>query len=171
MNAQLKVMAKVEEVKDKLEELGYARIDFYATVTRLKPGRSGEANYSYKRIQISSDYLREHEEQVMGRTVPHEVVHMYVHRYFPFAKQAHGPEFRRLMRLIKCDCSTRHDMRLIDGPVKNKYAKARFVYLSEKTSREIFLTPQQHQKMQTWPDRFTSKNGERLVFANRTIKL
>lgn len=43
------------------------------------------------------------------RTIYHELAHIIQYRIFPYAKQAHGPEFRHIMQAIGEDYSTYHN--------------------------------------------------------------
>jgi len=141
-----KVKARVVEVQKLLSKIGYPAMEITSSVKSLKAGCAGLARPHKKEIAISSDYLREHESETMQRTVAHEVCHVYVAHYFPFAKQAHGPEFRRLMNLLRLDSSTCHSMKLQNGPVRRKNTKIRYIYVSSMTNSKVRLTAAQHKK-------------------------
>lgn len=163
-----KVKTRIAEVQDQLAALGFKHINIMSVaVKRLRPGVSGLAYTRTNSIEISVDYMREHEDQMLARTVPHEVVHLYVAKYYQYAKQAHGPEFRRLMNALGCDNSTRHNMHLENGPKRNR---TRYIYVTAITLKEVKLTPQQHNNMLASPDRYRLK-GEKLKFANRVVKI
>lgn len=161
-----KVEMRVIEVQKQLKAVGYPTVIIESIVAKLKPRVAGTANCFARVITISEDYLREHEAQTLHRTVAHEVCHIYTKYYFPFAKQAHGPEFRRLMDSIKVDSSTYHDMKLKDGPTIARKTKTRFLYKTVITGRVVNLTPQQHKKALRGVT-FTSK-GEKISFTGQT---
>lgn len=140
------VFKKIQEVQKKLDTLGFPTIDIKFDICRLKAGYAGMAYRSVNYIEISKDYLREHQEKVLTITVPHEVCHLYVNKYFPRAKQYHGPEFKRLMNLLGLTGDTYHTMKLENGPKVNKRMKVRYVYKSSVTSVELLLTKGQHEQ-------------------------
>jgi predicted SprT family Zn-dependent metalloprotease len=139
------VNARVAEVQKQLARFGFKPFDIQTGTNILKPGIAGLANYRENRITISSCYLREHQKETLERTVAHEVCHLYVHKYYPFHKQHHGPEFRRLMQALGQSGDTYHQMKLTNGPVRRVKTKTRYVYMTA-TGRECFLTPKQHEK-------------------------
>jgi predicted SprT family Zn-dependent metalloprotease len=161
------VLKKVDEIKAKLAERGYEPFNFTVIVDELKNGRAGQANTYYNQIAISKHYLQEHTERVLNITVPHEVCHLYVRKYAPRAKQAHGREFRYFMNLLGLEGKTYHDMQLKEAAHKNKQrkTKVRWVYESENTKQQYLLTTTQHNKMQVNPRAFyVTKTRESLKF-------
>ena len=169
------VQKRADEIVAKLAKLGLPKVEFSVELADLKSGVAGDANFYFKRVRISKDYLKEHTKEILDTTVPHEVCHIYVAKYFPFAKQAHGPEFRRMMAKLGCDGSTRHSMArpAAQGPRRTKTV-TRHIYLTEHTKREVLLTVQQHKKQQEFAaaygkSRFTSK-GEPLVATGKIRK-
>jgi predicted SprT family Zn-dependent metalloprotease len=168
-----KVQAKVIETQEKLAALGYPKFDIkHVEVATLQRGVSGYAMPNQLKIQISADYLREFENRVLNQTVPHEVVHLYVSKYFPRAKQYHGREFRHLMGLLGLPTDTKHNM-MLSTETSHARRVRRFIYLTEQTKREIQLTIQQHNKMiknAQAGSYFTSK-GEKLVWTTKEITL
>ena len=149
----------VQRTVDRLQAAGFAPIQIECAVDRLKPGVAGAAYQLDKRIVISKDYLHEHPYEVQEETIPHEVCHIYQMVYFRFAKQAHGPEFRHLMRLIGCNGSTKHNMVLSKGPTRRTNRKVRYVYVSAVTKREILLTRTKHTQQQNWLDFMGTEEG------------
>ena len=167
MSIENKIKAKIEETQKKLAHFGYQHFSINFEVSPLKKGISGVANLSTDRIRISPDYLREFEEQILSRTVPHEVCHLYVHRYFN-AKQFHGPEFRALMHLVGADSSSKHSMLLKEGSSSGRKVK-RFIYKTERTKREIQLTTKQHENAQRGAA--YRVKGEKIVYDNKMITI
>lgn len=124
------VRARMIEVQDILESSGYPRINIeIKVVDDLPPKTSGTCSFGGSLIKISEAYLKMHEEEVLRTTVPHEVCHSYVNKYFPRAKQHHGPEWRSLMRLLGLRGDTYHTMEVPEPVRKNK--KVRFVYKTD----------------------------------------
>lgn len=164
-----KILDRVVDVQDKLLKIGYPRINIDITITKLKPGLAGVAYSRINKIKISQDYLREFPEQIIERTVAHEVAHLYVAKYIPSAKQAHGPQFKRILRYLGVSDSTYHSMKLVNGPVKITRIKKRYVYITEHSKREINLTTQQHNKVEL--GRLFFYENERLTFTNKTLEI
>lgn len=182
------VSEKIAETQNKLAEIGFPRIEIDLSIERLKPGFAGIAYcasegfmnadecskkagikyYTEPTIKISCDYLAECEEEVLNRTVPHEVCHVYVHKYFTRAKQAHGPEFRRLMKALGLDGSTYHKMKLENGPQRKKNKKLRFVYVRPSTGEKIHVTKKDHEKSQSGRYTFSVK-GEVIKFTGESV--
>lgn len=163
-----KIELKVAETVAKLQVLGYNPIKITSVLETLPKGCAGQANTCLNKVSISSDYWEQYEEQLLARTVPHEVVHLYVAKYFPKAKQAHGKEFRMLMQQLGCDTSTYHTMKL-DGMEKRKNKVLRFIY-ETPTGKICHLTRIQHARMMAGTHSFTMK-GETLKFTNKEIRI
>jgi predicted SprT family Zn-dependent metalloprotease len=164
-----KVKQRIETTQLKLHAMGYAKFEIpKVEVTKLGKGTSGQAFYYPPTIKISIDYISEFEDQILNRTVPHEVVHHYVKKYHPRAKQAHGPEFRRIMEALGCDSSTKHSMHL-KNPPKGKVCR-RFEYQTISTKRILRVTTVMHNKIQRNPSAYTS-HGEKLVYTGKVVKL
>lgn len=85
---------------------------------------AGTANYRQHKIEINTKFLT-HEKffdySQGGETCEHEVAHLFTKILFPNAKQAHGPEFRRVMNSLGLTGRTRHSMHLEDAPVKQTF--------------------------------------------------
>ena len=95
------IRLKIASVQAQLAQLGFAPFNIYAELATLSKGCAGLATPLLSRVQISSEYYNsEHKLEVIDRTVPHEVVHLYVNKYFLQHKIAHGKEFKQLMRDI-----------------------------------------------------------------------
>jgi predicted SprT family Zn-dependent metalloprotease len=171
MNYLEKITLRIEKTQIKLQAMGYDRIEIpNVLVTKLGKGTSGQASYYPTRtIKISVDYIREFEEQILNRTVPHEVVHHYVNKYFPRARQHHGPEFRNIMRALGCDCATKHSMHL-SKPQTGGRTVVRHLYKTELTLKLIRLTTGQHKKILMNPNRFTA-HGEKLIYTGKMVNV
>lgn len=162
------VKAKVHQTQLALKAMGYQPFDIHVEIMQLPKGVAGMANIKLDKIRISSDFLADHENQTFARTIPHEVCHLYVKRYFPSAKQYHGKEFRMLMTRLGADPTTRHDLRL-KGAVVKKHKVVRFVYVTETSKEVVHLTKMQHDK--ACRGAAYRVEGEPIVFDNKVIKL
>ena len=76
---------------------------------------AGRANFDGWLIRINPRFLVSNTEEIIKRTVPHECAHLITFKLFPFAKQAHGPEFRSVCRAIGISQETYHTMILPDA--------------------------------------------------------
>lgn len=161
----LKINKKIAEVQEKFSKIGLKTFPIIFDIMKLKTGCSGRAALRTNSIQISSDYLKEFPEEVLSVTVPHEICHLYVNRYFPMAKQHHGPEFRQLMNLIGLPGKTYHNMQLKSGTSPRK-TKTRYIYLST-SGKKYELTSGQHKKAISFPS--CTIKGESIKFTG-TIK-
>lgn len=158
---------RVAEIQNMLAKVGYPPINIVSLVSELKPGCAGLAYPLLNRIEISKHFLAEHKEETLRQTVAHEVCHLYVATYKPFAKQAHGPEFRSMMQSIGLNGKTYHSMKLENGPVKRRNNKTRFVYVTVNTKKEILLSPSQHAKALNGMIFTMKATGEKLVYSNQ----
>ncbi len=169
MNNQ--IQNKIDEVQNTLESFGLAKFGFSVAINTLKPGQAGCANTFWNKIILSADYIKEFADQVINVTLPHEICHLYINKYFPRAKQHHGPEFRRLMNLLGLDGKTYHTMQLAN-PTRKTKTKTRYVYIAEKSNTLVNLTLGQHQKMVSGASSFTLKTtGEKLKFTGEIKKI
>ena len=144
-------------------KLGHNKIDIDFEIKKLPPHVAGSAFPLSNKIEISPEYLSEFEDQILGRTVIHEVVHLYVNTYYPHTKQHHGKEFRFLMDLLGADSSTKHTMVL-----KNKTwatrTKKRAVYVLEESRRIVKISMIYHNKVLRDTSYQYRLNGERIIF-------
>lgn len=132
------ILAKTREVVNKLNSYGYSPINLQYSVEKLRPGVAGSARYSKSEVAISEDYLQFHPEHIFDVTIPHEICHHYVDKYFPRAKQAHGPEFRRLMNILGLKGDTYHSLGVVPGTSGKK--QMRIEYKCECKTHQITTT-------------------------------
>lgn len=90
------------------------------TFTSKKSRVAGKAFYLTNTVEFNENYFA---EQHYSNTVLHEIAHLIVHRVYPNALQAHGPEFRAVCRAIGCTGKTYHNYQ--SAPKKQKYTKVR----------------------------------------------
>jgi predicted SprT family Zn-dependent metalloprotease len=162
------IIQKVSEVKSTLKKHGFAPLDFTVEIAKLKAGAAGIASSKNSSIKVSSAFLQEHRDHILSTTIPHEICHLYVHHYYPRAKQYHGPEFRQLMRLLGLRGDTYHKLKL-SASLSTSRLKTRYVYLTAQSGTRCELTKQQHLKVSAEPLRYT-KNGEYLLYTGMTVQ-
>lgn len=164
-NIRIKVAATIAQLK----ALGFEPFQIHASLATLNKGVAGKAFPHQSSIVISEDYYNsEHKSQVIDRTVPHEVVHLYVAKYFPLAKMVHGKEFKDLMRQLGCEDTTYHSMQL-EGMQKRRNSVLRFVYTTP-SGKEGNLTRQQHAKVLEGKSTF-SFEGEKFSYTTKQIRV
>lgn len=83
----------------------------------------------------------------MKETLAHELAHVIQYVCFPHAKQAHGPEWKRIMRDLGFEPSTYHSMERpkVNGKKPRTYKKTRYVY--EKDGKRVLLIKKNHTKL------------------------
>jgi len=64
--------------------------------------------YGTRKVTYNPQYFSQ--EDFWNRTIGHEIAHVVQKIVYPYAKQAHGPEFRYIMRLFGLNESTHHSM-------------------------------------------------------------
>lgn len=74
------------------------------------------------RINLNMEGLLKYEDEMCNETVPHEVAHLVVGsvwgtHYKGKKIQSHGPEFKRVCRMLGCKTETYHTMKLT--PINN----------------------------------------------------
>jgi SprT protein len=115
-------------------------------------GRTGGKAWPGKNmIELNKHFLQTERDKVIGKTLPHELAHLVVFHLFPYAKQAHGPEFKRVLDSIHVDNSTYHTMKVAD--IKDESLKirdkVRYLYRCGCPGMQHKLTAQQHKKLQS----------------------
>jgi len=101
------------------------------------------------RINLNPVFLNHYKEEFINSTVIHEFAHLVVAAIFPNAKQAHGPEFRRVMTLLGGPTSTYHNFdSSIVAPYEAKSSRRKyrkFEYTCE-CNKKFVLTSIKHNK-------------------------
>lgn len=137
--------AKKFEIIKKLADLGLPEIEIHLYIEKLKSKRTaGFARGFDHSVHLNEDYLNEYYDELLNQTLGHEICHIYQYKYYPYAKQAHGPEWKRLMRLIGLSPDTYHSMKL-DGVVRKSHKKTRYVYVDQQTGKCYNATKKQHE--------------------------
>ena len=69
---------------------------------------AGLAHMSRNKVSYNSNYIDQ--DDFWATTIKHEVAHHIQHWIYPFARQAHGTEFRQIMQVLGCSGRTYHSM-------------------------------------------------------------
>lgn len=139
MDNHEKVKVIAMEVRDTLDKHGFPPFKFEVQITRLQTTYGGRARCSSNTILLNSDYLREFGDEFLSTTLPHEIVHLYVRRYYGWEVQPHGREFKSLMRKLKLKPSAYHNF-----PVQNWHKKLcapSFTVTLDVTQIELVIDP------------------------------
>lgn len=108
---------------------------------------AGKAWYSRHLVEFNV-ILAEQNRGEFINTVKHEIAHIITRKVFPYAKQAHGPEFKSVFRSIGGNGQRYHSYDV--SSVKSKYTRVRMkVTCSCKTH---LVTRQKHAKIAARPD-------------------
>lgn len=101
---------------------------------------AGRAFYADNRIELNQLIYQKNKEEFWP-TVVHELCHLLQRRHYPNAKQAHGPEFKSIMRSFGVQPSTYHNYD-IKGVARRR---TKHKYVVDGT--EFLLSPQKHRKV------------------------
>ena len=107
-------------------------------------------------IKINSSYLKAHTDHIINTTIAHEIAHLIQFKLFPTAKQAHGPEFRYICRMLGIDGKTYHTM-----PRMNV---VNHVYICN--CRKHFVSNIVHRRMQAGQNRICRDCKKVIVYLN-----
>lgn len=106
-------------------------------------------------IDINSFFVDHHLDQVLNTTIPHEISHIIQWVVYPRAKQAHGPEWRKIMRYVFGidDAKTYHSLdtsKLYEDGIVKKKAKTRHIYICGCSDDNNIhtITKNRHNKIQ-----------------------
>ena len=77
-------------------------------IIHFNSNKSPIAGYAYRQEKIVEFNLRFAEELDFETTIMHELAHIVQYIIYPFAKQAHGPEFRSIMQTMGFSSRTYH---------------------------------------------------------------
>lgn len=101
---------------------------------------AGRAFYATNRIELNHAIYARNKDDFWS-TVVHELCHLLQRRHYPNAKQAHGPEFKSIMRSFGVPPSTHHSYD-IKGVARRR---TKHKYVVDGT--EFLLSPQKHRKV------------------------
>ena len=98
---------------------------------------AGLARLSLWHIEINPRFLVSHTEEILRRTVTHEIAHLITFKLFPTAKQCHGPEFRSVCAALGIEGTTYHTMQLPDVQKYTWICNCRKWHLSNLINRRM----------------------------------
>ena len=119
---------------------------------------AGVAYCRNKKIGINPHYYVDQGFEVMKEVLIHELAHVIQFVLYPKAKQAHGPEWKGIMRTLGVEPNTYHSMTRPAVPKKTQAAKpkrknlkTRYVYrLGDGPEGVVYLTKRQHEDVQLY---------------------
>lgn len=79
---------------------------------------AGRAHYRNWWIKLNPGLFIRNEEQILGRTLGHELAHLVTHMVYPDHKQHHGPEFKTVCRVLGVSERTYHNMDVSETRVR-----------------------------------------------------
>ena len=88
-----------------------------------KSATAGLAFRSQPKVSFNEVIMKNESDESFLQTIIHEIVHHVVYRRYPYAKQAHGPEFRYAMRIMGAEPKRCHNYDLNGLNVRNKTTK------------------------------------------------
>ena len=132
------VLALATKSYPKLTSFGRPIVDY---MLRGKTG--GTANYGQNRISLNSILLNENLDHFIRQTVGHELAHLIAHFVYPNLRQAHGAEWKQVMRFIGLTADRCHSYDTENAAVRQKQ---KFQYKCG-CRNEIVLSSVRHNKI------------------------
>lgn len=97
---QLKIRIKEVVLECFNKALPRDKIPFVDVQYRTNMKRVAGLAYESNKIELNIQLLLANGKEFISRTVVHEAAHLITNIMFPDAKQAHGPDWRHVMRII-----------------------------------------------------------------------
>ncbi len=133
---------KVLEAYQRAQEV-YGRAFEIANIEWRDMGRTaGRAYYGENKVVYSPTLYAQNVETFLARTCPHEVAHLVTNKLFPFAKQAHGPEWRGVMKALGVQDITRCHSYDTSSTARARYQTRVFNYAC--ACREMKISARRH---------------------------
>lgn len=107
MNRQ-QIIAKVNEVVAQANKMYKVQTEI-ASVEFFSKGVAAGRAYPYAKKLEFNEVLARENPTTFQQTVIHEVAHMVTRENYPYAKQDHGPEFRKVIASLGGDTATYHN--------------------------------------------------------------
>ncbi len=114
---------------------------------------AGLAYIGRNKVGFNPDYIGQSDFWIT--TVKHEVAHHIQKWVYPNARQAHGPEFRRIMQVLGAPDRSRHSMtteRL--ESLREKKLENSFDYYCPHCNKELSVSPVVHRRIQSGSHRY-----------------
>lgn len=124
------IQNRVDEVLMQALDLGFDVSDCEVGFFRQKRAL-GLAYRNKQRIEFNLDAAEIQGIEDYTQTIKHEIAHLIQFKYYPYAKQAHGPEFKRILATLGGVPSTHAVMSAEQSAAfrsTRKYIEARFDY-------------------------------------------
>lgn len=114
------------------------------------PRVAGSAQAAKLRINLNPVFLNVYKDEFIQSTVVHEFAHIATRILYPFAKQSHGPEFKKTMRLLGSTPRTYHQysaehLENAGIELKVKRRQKRYTYMCRCRTHQISAS--RHNKM------------------------
>lgn len=157
MELQFKVIEKVAFYVTKAKEIfPNHQINMPDVTFDVSSVKVAGTAYGIRKISFNVNYFTQ--EDFWKTTIGHEVAHIVTKIVYPYAKQAHGPEFRHVMRLFGLNGRTYHSM------VVNSYLE-KYKYKYTCNCSQIFnLSSCIHKKVQSGQNRICKRCKGRIKF-------
>lgn len=160
-----RVYTKIQEVfakfltKEQCQKLASMPLTFRKDMKVV----AGTASRSFK-IEINEQLFLQNEEDFFNTTIPHEACHIVQFIKYPNAKQAHGPEWKNLMRMIGSDPSRCHNYDV------TAFLSNRVIYKCRCEGKLFQLTKRMHNTIQNGSRRIctTCKSGVYFVDTSKS---
>lgn len=101
---------------------------------------AGQATYNKNILEFNLAYHRRDQYYFMTEIIGHEVAHLCVAILYPDAKQHHGPEFRKIMKMMGLLGKTYvpvHMVTPVDKPYEYRCGCSDPLFLSLKTHNKV----------------------------------
>lgn len=125
---------------------------------------AGQAFWWKNHIKINPRFLENFSEKTINYVVIHEVAHLITKKLFPAAKQAHGPEFKSVCRVLGISDSTYHSMQL---PEYKELIKNKRPYIYSCDCQTFNLTKLLHSRIALGQRRFCTKCKVEIRFVKK----
>jgi len=176
MNLNEMIQIEIAKTQATLKRYGLPTFDIPFSVTKMSKSKCIAFAHYAGHLEFNEAYFSHCEGFNYKETIAHEVCHLYQFKYFPHAKQGHGPEFRSLMRKCGYEGTTKAVVTgkaAMVSAAKTK-TKTRHIYITANSKKEVMLTVQQHKKEQLHIQLFNrgryNLRGEALTYTKKVKK-
>ena len=127
---------------------------YFADVKQLKRV-AGTASSAKNVVSLNEYFLETETEDMLNNTIPHELAHIVTDKFYPYARQAHGPEFKLVMETIFETMPTRchsYDLKQLKdtGIIRTRKKVARPYLYKCGCDKPHNLTANIHKKIQNY---------------------
>lgn len=164
------VIARVAEVCRKADEIFKTSLSGSVSVGFFSKGTA--AGFAYggsNRVEFHEVLMGRHPEE-FDTTIVHEVAHLVTFKVFPRAKQAHGPEFKRVMMMLGVANPTRCHSYDVSG-LKRYNTVKRFEYKCEYGCVHTLTVRRHNAAMEGSARYLCSKHKARISFTGVSMEM